>query len=170
MHNHKPGGYKFCPLCATPLRVKEQLGEKRSTCPACGWVHYEDPKVAAGVLIIREREVLLVRRVMDPFMGKWSIPAGFVNAFEDPAEAALRECREETGLTVELDELFDLLTGREHSRGSDILIVYRAHVLSGTLTAADDADQIGWFSLEKLPPLAFGTTDRILTKARLIQP
>ena len=103
-------------------------------------------------------------------MGTWSIPAGFVNAFEDPAAAALRECREETGLTVEVDELFDLFTGREHSRGADIFIVYRAHVLSGTLTAADDADQIGWFSLDDLPPLAFETTRRILAKASNFNP
>ncbi len=135
-------------------------------CPACGWVHYEDPKVAVGVLILRAREVLLVRRIFEPFLAHWSIPAGFVNAFEDPAAAALRECREETGLTVELDGLFDILTGREHSRGSDILLVYRANVLSGTLNPSDDADEAGWFSLDELPPLAFESTQRLLDKAR----
>ncbi len=142
------------------------MGEKRPACPSCGWVHYEDPKVAAGVLILRGREVLLVRRTLDPFIGQWSIPAGFVNAFEDPAVAALRECKEETGLNAELDGLFDLLTGREHIRGSDIFLIYRAHVLSGTLQAADDADQVGWFSLDELPPLAFESTRKVLAKAR----
>ncbi len=142
------------------------MGEKRPACPSCGWVHYEDPKVAAGVLILRGREVLLVRRTLDPFMGQWSIPAGFVNAFEDPALAALRECKEETGLTAELDGFFDLITGREHIRGSDIFLIYRAHILSGTLRAADDADQVGWFSLDELPPLAFESTRKVLAKAR----
>lgn len=146
------------------------MGEKRPACPACGWVHYEDPKVAAGVLILRGREVLLVRRTLDPYLGSWSIPAGFVNAFEDPAAAALRECREETGLNAELDGLFDLLTGREHIRGADIFLVYRAHVLNGTLNAADDADQVAWFSLELLPPLAFESTYRLLDKARALIP
>ena len=142
------------------------MGEKRLACPSCGWVHYEDPKVAAGVLILRGGEVLLVRRTLDPFMGQWSIPAGFVNAFEDPALAALRECKEETGLTAELDGFFDLITGREHIRGSDIFLIYRAHILSGTLRAADDADQVGWFSLDELPPLAFESTRKVLAKAR----
>ena len=142
-----------------------QMGEQRLTCPNCGWVHYEDPKVAAGVLILRGREVLLVRREMEPYMGLWSIPAGFVNAFEDPTEAALRECAEETGLIAEMDGLFDILTGREHVRGSDILLVYSAHVLMGTLAAADDADQVGWFSLDSLPPLAFDSTRKVLEKA-----
>lgn len=170
MHNPNREGFKFCPKCAAPLHLTLQLGEKRPTCPACGWVHYEDPKVAAGALLLRGREVLLVRRIMEPFTGTWSIPAGFVNAFEDPAAAARRECLEETGLTVEIDELFDLLTGREHSRGADIFLVYRAHVVSGTLAAADDADQIGWFSLEELPPLAFETTQRVLARARALIP
>lgn len=146
------------------------MGERRPTCPACGWVHYEDPKVAAGVLILRGREVLLVRRTLDPYLGSWSIPAGFVNAFEDPAAAALRECREETGLNAELDGLFEFHTGREHIRGSDIFLVYRAHVLNGTLNAADDVDQVGWFSLDSLPPLAFESTRRLLDKARALVP
>jgi ADP-ribose pyrophosphatase YjhB (NUDIX family) len=164
LHNHD--GFHFCPRCASPLEEKLVMGEKRPACPACGWVHYEDPKVAAGVLIMRGHEVLLVRRTLDPYLGFWSIPAGFVNAFEDPAAAALRECREETGLTAELHGLFDVLTGREHIRGSDIFLVYQAHVISGTLQAADDADQVGWFSLDDLPPLAFDSTRRLLGKAR----
>ncbi len=168
MHYHE--SYKYCPRCATPLEERIQMGEKRPTCPACGWVHYEDPKVAAGVVILRGREVLLVRRVMDPFVGAWSIPAGFVNAFEDPAAAALRECVEETGLVAELDGLFDVLTGREHMRGSDIFLVYRAHVLRGKLAAADDADEVGWFSLDALPQLAFESTRKILAKMRALLP
>lgn len=162
MHSHE--SYKYCPMCATPLEERVQMGEKHLTCPACGWIHYEDPKVAAGVVILRGRDVLLVRRVMEPYSRAWSIPAGFVNAFEDPATAALRECKEETGLTVELDGLCDILTGREHSRGSDIFLVYRAHVLRGKLEAADDADEVGWFSLDALPQLAFESTQKVLAK------
>lgn len=165
MHTHQ--SVKFCPICASPLVIRTQMGEDRPSCPACGWVHYEDPKVATGVLVVMENQLLLVRRVMEPLIGHWSIPAGFVNAFEDPREAALRECREETGLEIRLCGLFDVFYGREHPRGSDILLVYRAEVTGGTLTAADDADEVGWFSLNDLPPLAFESTRKIL--ARLTQ-
>ena len=151
-------------MCATPLEVKEVMGELRPTCPNCGFVQYDDPKVAAGVLLSSERCVLLVRRVMDPYAGKWSIPAGFVNAFEDPMLAAARECREETGLEVTGLAFFDLFTGREHPRGADILLVYTAQVSGGTLLAADDADQAAWFSLDLLPPLAFHSTRFILDR------
>ncbi|MHC1740652.1 MAG: NUDIX domain-containing protein [Anaerolineaceae bacterium] len=160
--SHQP--YKFCPLCATPLVIRTQLGEERPTCPNCGWVHYEDPKVAAGVLILEENKVLLVRRIMDPFAGLWSIPAGFVNAFEDPVQAAIRECLEETGLTAQIDNLLDMLTGREHPRGSDILLIYQAHIVGGILHAADDAADANWFPLQNLPELAFNSTKKILAR------
>jgi len=149
-------------MCATPLELKEVMGERRPACPNCGFVQYDDPKVAAGVLVISEGKVLLVRRVMKPFAGQWSIPAGFVNAFEVDMQAAIRECREETGLEVTDLALFDLLSGREHPRGADILLIYAAQLASGTLQAADDADQAAWFPLDDLPPLAFHSTRAIL--------
>jgi len=131
LHNHE--GFHFCPRCASPLIEKVVMGEKRPACPSCGWVHYEDPKRAAGVLILRGREVLLVRRTLDPYLGHWSIPAGFVNAFEDPAAAALRECREETGMTAELARLFAIHTGRETSGGPAICHVSRPRVSADCL-------------------------------------
>jgi ADP-ribose pyrophosphatase YjhB (NUDIX family) len=164
MTSHSYSIYKFCPLCASELVLKLQISEERPTCPNCGWVHYEDPKVAAGVLVLCQGEVLLVRRTMEPYIRQWSIPAGFVNAFEDPQAAAVRECREETGLDVHIESLFEVLFGREHPRGADILLVYRAEVISGTLAAADDADQAAWFPLNQLPPLAFETTRKIFDK------
>ena len=56
------------------------------------------PKVAAGVVLIDADRVLLVRRVNEPYRGRWTLPAGFVDAGEDPRRAAERECLEETGL------------------------------------------------------------------------
>ena len=142
------------------------MGEVHPTCPECGWVYYEDPKVAAGVVVVDSGRILLVRRIMEPHPRQWSIPAGFVNAFEDPAKAAVRECREETGLIVELDGLFDMLTGREHPRGADIFLVYRARVTGGDLHAADDADQAAWFPLDDLPELAFNSTKKVIAAMR----
>lgn len=120
--------------------------------------------MAAGVLLVENKRVLLVRRVMDPFAGSWSIPAGFVNAFEDPAFAAARECHEETGLEVEILHLYEMLTGREHERGADIFLVYLAALKGGTLQAADDADGAAWYPLVDLPPLAFQSTRRVLSR------
>jgi ADP-ribose pyrophosphatase YjhB (NUDIX family) len=134
------------------------FGAERPECPACGWIYFEDPKVAAAVLVEQAGRVLLTRRVNEPHRGEWSLPAGFINAHEDPERAAERECLEETGLLVRVTELLQLIPGQEHERGADILILYRAEILGGELLAGDDADEVGFFSREALPPLAFRAT------------
>lgn len=156
------GTIRFCPFCATPVVTKLLYGADRPTCPSCGWIHFADPKVAAAVIVEREGRVLLARRINEPYRGLWSLPAGFVNALEDPARAAERECLEETGLEVEVTGLVDVLAGREHRHGADIVIIYRARLLGGTLYPGDDADQAEFFPLDHLPPLAFKNTLKIL--------
>jgi ADP-ribose pyrophosphatase YjhB (NUDIX family) len=163
LHSH--ASYTFCPICAARLELKTQMGELHQSCPVCGWVHFEDPKVACAALLIEQDRVLLVQRTMEPFRGLWSLPAGFVNAFERPEDAVIRETLEETGLTVTVDRLFTVLTGREHPRGSDILMVYLVTRSGGTLVAGDDAGEVGWFPLDALPPLAFESTKSILSQA-----
>lgn len=140
----------------------ERFGSLRPVCPACGWIYFADPKVAAAALIQQADRVLLVRRANDPQRGFWTLPAGFVDAGEDPAEAVRRECREETGLETRILALQDLLFGQEHPRGAHILIVYRLEVIGGALLPGDDVDEAGFFSLQELPPLAFKTTQQIL--------
>lgn len=141
---------------------KVTFGAKRATCPNCGWTHFADPKVAAGVLVEKDGKVLLTRRVMEPMQGYWTLPAGFVDAFEDPERAAERECLEETGLEVKVTSLLDVIAGREHPAGADIVIIYRASICGGKLHPGDDADQAGFFPKTSLPPLAFHSTQKIL--------
>jgi len=143
---------------------EEKFGHVRPVCPQCRWIHFQDPKVAAAVLIEQDGRVLLVRRVNEPFRGMWTLPAGFVNGGENPAEAAERECLEETGLTVRITRVLDVISGREHERGADFIIVYLAEVLGGEMSAADDADAVEWFEREHLPPLAFRATQKVLQK------
>lgn len=130
----------------------------RPTCPRCGWIFFADPKVAAGALVETEQGVLLVRRVNEPGRGLWTFPAGFVDAYEDPARAAERECLEETGLRVTVSGLLRLVAGREHPRGADIVLIYAAVINGGALSPGDDADQAQFFPRAALPPLAFRAT------------
>lgn len=155
---------RHCIRCGTALSIGDWFGKTRPYCPACGWIYFADPKVAVAVLITNGRQVLLGRRVNDPGRGFWTLPAGFVDAGEDPRQAARRECLEETGLEVEIGDLLDVLFGQEHERGAHILIVYQAQILSGTIRASDDVDAVGFFDLDHLPPLAFATTQKILQK------
>lgn len=153
---------KFCIRCGAPVERSLLFGKLRPVCPRCGWIYFADPKVAAAVLIEKDGRVLLVQRANEPFRGAWTLPAGYVNAGEDPAEAAARECLEETGLHVRVTRVLDVIAGREHPRGADFIIVYRAEIESGEMTAGDDADAVQWFSKSDLPPLAFRATRIVL--------
>lgn len=156
----------FCVVCGHRLDEREAFGRMRPVCSECGHVHFVDPKVAVGVLVEKEGQVLLVRRAIIPGQGKWSLPAGFVDAGEDPRSAAERECREETGLHIRVGELLDVLYAQEHPRGASIFIVFHGQVTGGEMDANDDVDQVGFFAADDLPPLAFSTTTLILERWR----
>lgn len=134
----------------------------RPVCPGCDWVYFADPKVAVALLIKKDDQVLLVQRNNEPQRGRWSLPAGFVDAGEDPIQAAERECLEETGLYARVTSLIGVLYGQEHPRGAHILIAYRGDITGGKLAPGDDADRAAFFPLNQLPPLAFKTTEKIL--------
>jgi 8-oxo-dGTP diphosphatase len=153
---------RFCIRCGTRLTSQELFGKIRPCCPACGWIFFDDPKVAAGVLVVDGERVLLVRRINEPGKGLWTLPAGFVDAREDPALAAERECLEETGLIVKVTHLHQVISGREHERGADIVIIYKAEITGGALSAGDDADQVQFYAKKALPPLAFRATQLAL--------
>lgn len=155
----------FCPRCGTPLERKEHTGKIRPICPLCNWIYFPDPKVAAATLVLKNRQVLLVRRAIDPYRGLWTLPAGFVDAGEDPAQAASRECLEETGLEVRINGLLDVIFGLEHERGANFVIFYQGEIVGEQEPHPyDDVDGAAFFSLDQLPPIAFLSTHKILAK------
>src|SRR5581483_575788 len=99
-----PLGIRFCPLCAGELQERILLpdGREHKVCSRCGFVHFLGPKLVAGCLVIERGRVLLLRRGIEPEIGKWTFPGGYVDLGESPAAAALRETREEVGMQAEL--------------------------------------------------------------------
>jgi 8-oxo-dGTP diphosphatase len=153
---------RFCPFCGEEFKPGDLSQEFISACLQCGSTYYKDPKVAVAVVLEVDGSILLTRRGNQPYQGFWSLPAGFVNEHEILEEAAARECLEETGLQIQVSQLVDVYSGREHPQGADILIVYRGNVIGGTLKAGDDAVDAAFHKLDQLPPLAFHTTQKIL--------
>jgi ADP-ribose pyrophosphatase YjhB (NUDIX family) len=154
-----PKAIAFCPLCATPLETRQVSDKPRRACPSCDYIYFTDPKVGVGVLLVQEGKVLLVRRLMNPEKGKWSLPAGFLDRGEDPKETAVRETFEETNLHVAVDELVDVyFNPTAKGPGASIFILYRARLLGGEPRAGDDADAVGFFALDDLPSIAFDST------------
>ena len=153
---------KYCIRCGNAVEQQASYGQVRPVCLSCGWIHFADPKVAVGVFVESDAKILLVQRSFNPHQGKWSLPAGFVNAGEDPADAARRECLEETSLNVRVNRILDIYAEKEHAGGADFIIIYQAEVINGTLLAADDAAAAAWFSRDDLPELAFEATHYFL--------
>lgn len=154
----------FCPLCGARLEQEQRYGFLRPVCKNCGHIVFFEPKLAVATLILQNERVLLVKRAGDPMKGYWALPAGFVEWDEDPAEAARRECLEETGLTVQIDRLLDVFHTPDDGGLADIVIAYAASIETGTLQAADDAEAVGWFTRDSLPSLAFLPSQRLLAR------
>ncbi len=158
------GDFVYCPRCGAPLGSAVKFGRPRALCRYCGYVHFDDPKVAVAALISDGERVLLVRRAAAPRAGYWALPAGYMDSDELPEEAVVREAAEETGLAIRPQGLYAIvpLGGWTDRRG--ILLTYRAIVAGGTLVARDDVSEARWFHTEEVPwdSLAFESTARFL--------
>jgi 8-oxo-dGTP diphosphatase len=149
----------FCPRCGTPVEERPVDGKLRPVCPACGFVAFADPKVSATVLVERDGALLFIRRTVDPGRGLWCFPGGFVDFGEDPVQAAVRECREETGIVVQHLHLLDVAFN-----GRVIVITYHTDAFSpADPIAGDDADMAAWFVPPDLPPLAFPAMEQTIS-------
>ena len=157
--------YTYCPHCRTELKDESVFGRTRRVCPECGFVHFKDPKVGAGVLADRDGRVVLVRRAVVPALGSWCLPSGFVEYDEAPEQAAIREFLEETGLEVRLTDLLDVRQYKNDARGPGVVVLYRGQVVGGVPRPGDDASEVGFFGPEDLPEdIAFATHRRVLAR------
>jgi len=146
-------------------------GRVREVCPACDFILYRNPVPGVGVLVemqaspTGEAGIVLVRRGQSPFVGWWALPAGYIEADESVEQAAVRECKEEIGLDIELLELFGVYSFPEGPVQPGIIIFYRARPVGGELRAGDDAQNVGVFPPDALPePLAFRTHREVLAR------
>ena len=152
--------YRFCPLCGHALekRLLKAADPERLVCTACGHVLYLDPKVAVGTIIHNgDGKIILVKRAIEPGLGLWVFPGGYVDRGETPQAAAVREAREECGLDVRLDALVNVYA---YPRRVPIIIVYAATMLGGTLCVDDECLEAAEFTESEVPweCLAFPST------------
>jgi 8-oxo-dGTP diphosphatase len=118
----------------------------------------ECPLVGVGAVIIRNNQVVLVKRGQAPLQGEWSIPGGLLEVGETLRQGAEREALEETGLAAKATELlgvFERLVPDDdkRTRYHYILIDFLCEVVAGDLKASGDAADARWFSPEELSSL-----------------
>lgn len=133
---------------------------------------YPHPAVTTDIVIFTIQEeklkVLLIRRLSEPFQNGWALPGGFVEIEEDLEQAALRELKEETGISgVYLEQLYTFGEPRRDPRERVITVSYYSLVPIDrlSLSAGSDARETGWFDIEELPELAFDHRE-IISKAK----
>lgn len=152
---------RFCSACGGMLEPREFEGRLRPVCPACGYIHFTDPKLVVAVLAEHDNRLLLQRRTRNPGKGGWTFPAGFADAGEVLESAAAREAWEETSAEVRVDRLVGV-----YSEPGDVivLVAWAGTVLNpdGIRANEQETDSVGLFPLDALPPLAFPRDQRVL--------
>ena len=129
----------------------------RLVCEACAFVFYLDPKVAACTIFLVDGGIALLRRSIEPQVGKWVFPGGFVDRGESVPAAAVRETLEEANLRVTLTGILDAYS---YPGSHVVVVVYAAEVAEGRLEACDECTEARVFPPEAIPwdELAFRST------------
>ncbi|GAB3188210.1 NUDIX hydrolase [Hydrogenophaga aquatica] len=160
---------KHCRNCGSQVehRIPDDGDTKtRAVCPACGTIHYENPLNVVGTVPYWGEQgewVLLCKRNIEPRLGKWTLPAGFMELGESTAEGALRETIEEAGAKIEMEGLFTVLNV---VRVGQVHLYYRARLLSDRFDPGHETQEARLFREEDIPweEIAFRTVKETLER------
>jgi ADP-ribose pyrophosphatase YjhB (NUDIX family) len=155
--------WRYCPRCGEAIEKRDG----QAVCGTCGFRAYANsvPGVEA-VIVDRDGRVLLGRRMIEPALGRWDFPGGFLDENEDPLDGLRREIREETGLEIETRAFVGIYL--EPYDGRTVLcLTWRAAPSGGVERAGDDLSELHWFERDELPiaELAFAHYERALSDA-----
>ena len=153
----------FCGNCGQKTVEKIPLGDHqvRQVCSSCGNIHYVNPKVICGALVIHDNQVLLCRRAIEPRYGLWTLPAGYMELFETMEQGAARETREEAEAEVEIEQLYCMYN---IPRIGQIYVLFKASLIDGKFGAGEETIESRLFSEDEIPweQLAFPSVERTL--------
>ncbi|MDR1855210.1 MAG: NUDIX hydrolase [Azoarcus sp.] len=150
----------FCSECGAPvgLRVPEGDSRPRYVCTKCGAVHYQNPRLVVGAIPEwRDGRILLCRRAIEPRLGKWTLPAGFMENGETTAEAAARETLEEACAHIEIGDMYTVV---DVPHVSQVHVFFRARLLDEDFYPGDESLETVLLAEDEIPwrDIAFRTT------------
>ena len=141
---------KFCPDCAAPLQMLTPPGDTRprAVCPACGHVHYENPRVVVGCVPEWQGRILLCQRAIAPRRGYWTTPAGFLEIGETLQTGAARESLEEAEARVQIGSM---LAVTDVLHAAQVHVTFRARMLEASYGVGLESLQVGLYELSAIP-------------------
>jgi len=141
---------KFCSNCGQPVELRIPPGDQlpRYVCPACQAIHYQNPKLVVGCVPEHEGLILLCKRAIEPRLGYWTVPAGFMENGETLAAAAARESQEEALADVEVGSLLAVVNV---VHAHQVHVMYRARMRSGAFGAGAESLEVGLYRAEDIP-------------------
>jgi ADP-ribose pyrophosphatase YjhB (NUDIX family) len=145
--------------------VPEGDDRERLTCPDCGFIAYENPKMVAGAVVSVGDRILLCRRAIEPRKGYWTLPAGYLELHETPEEGAMREAWEEARARIAIDALLAVYSV---PRISQVQLIYRATLAEPGFAAGPESLEVELFAWDDIPwsELAFPTVGWALDEYR----
>jgi ADP-ribose pyrophosphatase YjhB (NUDIX family) len=155
---------KFCSHCgsaALAYRIPEGDTLARCVCASCGTIHYQNPKTVVGCLPEWEDRVLLCKRAIEPRLGLWTLPAGFLENGETIETGALRETAEEAGARVEIGALYTVISLADINQ---VYMMFRARLLDLDFGPGTESLEVRLFAEDEIPwgDIAFRTIVRTL--------
>jgi len=153
----------FCSTCGARVEHRVPPGDTlpRFVCAHCGIIHYENPKIVVGCIPEWENRILLCRRAIEPRIGLWTVPAGFMENGETTAQGAQRETLEEANAKVEMLGLYALFNIPHINQ---VYMLFRARLLNLDFSAGAETLETMLFEEHQIPwdQLAFATVKRTL--------
>ena len=158
---------KYCHSCASPLIVKVPEGDDkpRHCCENCDSIFYQNPKNVVGTLPVYGEQVLLCKRAINPRIGKWTLPAGFLENGESSLDGAIRETKEEAGAVVTVKEN-NLYTLFNLPSINQVYMFFRVELANLEFSAGIESEEVALFSENEIPwsEIAFPVVKTTLEK------
>lgn len=155
----------FCSHCGKKVILQIPAGDSlpRHVCATCGTIHYQNPKIVTGTIPEWNDQVLLCRRAIEPRKGLWTLPAGFMENKESAETGARRETFEETGLSVDIEELYALFNIPHISQ---VYLMFRATMPDTSFGPTPESLEVKLFSEHEIPwdELAFAVVRETLQR------
>jgi ADP-ribose pyrophosphatase YjhB (NUDIX family) len=157
---------RFCPGCGADVALARPEGDDRErfVCTSCATIHYVNPKIVVGAVCMLGDRLLLCRRAIEPRIGFWTIPAGWMEIGETAEEGAVREAWEEARARIEIDGLISVYS---IPRIAQVQILFRARLVDADVAPGPESQEVRLVGWDEIPwdELAFPTVTWVLRRA-----